>query len=82
MGAVEVQHVGLEAGHFQPHTVIFALFGQTLVVGLALDLVGAVACLLQQLVGVTDDVVAAQVGTVDDLLGLLVCNLSGSQEQL
>ena len=66
MGAVEVQHVGLEAGDLETNAVILTLFGQLFVVGLADDLVGAVAGLLQQLVGIPDDVVAAQICTVQD----------------
>lgn len=72
MGAVKVQHVGLEAGDLETNAVILALFGQLFVVGLADDLVGAVAGLLQQLVGIPDDVVAAQICTVQDVFGLLV----------
>ena len=72
MGAVKVQHVGLETGDLETNAVILALFGQLFVVGLADDLVGAVAGLLQQLVGIPDDVVAAQICTVQDVFGLLV----------
>src|SRR5699024_2065032 len=69
MAAVEVQYVGLEAGHFQADPLILPLFQHALVAGLPDDLVGPVGSLLQQVVGVPDDVVAAEVGLVDDLLG-------------
>ena len=48
MAAVEVQHVGLEAGDLQADALVFPLLQQTLVAGLADDLVGAVGGLLQQ----------------------------------
>ena len=56
MTAVQIEHIRLEAGDLQTDAVILPLFSQTLFVGLVLDLVCAVACLLQQLVGIADDV--------------------------
>ena len=73
MAAVQIEHIRLEAGDLQTDAVVLPLLSQTLLVGLVLDLVCAVACLLQQLVGIADDIVAPQVCAVDDLLSLLVC---------
>ena len=73
MAAVKVEHIRLEAGHFQAHPVVLALLGQLFLVCLVDDLVRAVTGFLQQLVGITDDIITAEICTVQDLLRFLVC---------
>ena len=73
MAAVQIEHIGLEAGDLQTDAVVLPFLRHTLLISFVLDLVCAVACLLQQLVGVADDIVAPQICAVDDLLSLLVC---------
>ena len=59
MAAVQVEHIRLEAGHFQTHAVILALLCKALLVCFVLDLVCTVVCLLQQFVGIADDIITA-----------------------
>ena len=59
MAAVQVEHIRLEAGHFQAHPVVLALLGQLFLVCLVDDLVRAVTGFLQQLVGITEDIITA-----------------------
>ena len=73
MAAVEVQHIGLEAGHFQTNAVILALLRKFFLVCFVDDLIRAVTGLLQQLVGITDNIITAQICAMQDLLRLLVC---------
>ena len=73
MAAVQVQHIGLEAGHFQPDAVILALLGKLFLVCLVDDLIRAVTGFLQQLVGITDNIITAQICAMQDLFRLLVC---------
>ena len=73
MAAVQVEHIRLEAGHFQTHAVILAFLCKALLVCFVLNLVCTVVCLLQQFVGIADDIITAQICTMDDLFCFLVC---------
>ena len=73
MAAVQVEHVGLETGDFQTDAVILALLCQLFIVCFVDDLIRAVTGLLEQLIGIADNIIPAQICTVQDLFRLLVC---------
>ncbi len=73
MAAIEVQHISLKAGDLKAHALIFTLLGHLLVVSFIDYLVCPLSRLLEQIVCIADYIIPANIGTMDNIICLLVC---------